>query len=282
MTPRPRRVLTIAGSDSGGGAGIQADLKTFTVMDCYGMSALTALTAQNTCGVYGIYPVSPEFVRAQINAVAEDIGVDAVKTGMLATPEIVRETAAAVKRWGWRNVVVDPVMVAKSGDHLLAPEATGAVIEELLPLTLIVTPNRHEAEVLAGRPVLDRDSAARASEAIAAMGPRYVVIKGGHLEGGAFSTDLVYDGSRLHELPAPRVETRNTHGTGCTFSAAIAAALAHGLEPLGAIAAAKGFITRALVAASRWRVGQGHGPVDHCGAVGLEWRPPGPAGEPGR
>lgn len=274
MTERPRRVLTIAGSDSGGGAGIQADLKTFTVMDCYGMSAVTALTAQNTCGVLGISPVPADFVRAQIDAVAGDIGVDAVKTGMLATPEIVRETALAVKRWAWTNVVLDPVIVAKSGDHLLAPEARGTVIEELLPLVLIVTPNRYEAEVLAGRPVRDLDSAARAAEDIAALGPRYVVLKGGHL-GGDKSIDLVHDGGGFHLLEAPRVGTRNTHGTGCTFSAAIAAALAHGLDPLDAIAAAKEFITSALVAAGDWRVGNGHGPVDHCRAVELSWRPRG-------
>jgi len=273
MTRADRRTLTIAGSDSSGGAGIQADLKTFTVMDCYGMAVITALTAQNTLGVQGISPVEPDFVRAQIDAVATDVGVDTVKTGMLSSAAIVNEVAAAARRYAWPRLVVDPVMIAKSGHHLLLPEARHAVITELLPLALVVTPNRHEAEVLADRPVQTLPQAYAAAQAILELGPRWVVLKGGHLD-GEDSTDLVagVDG-QCYLLPARRVPTGNTHGTGCTFSAAIAAALAHGHDALEAIAVAKGFITRAIELAAALRIGHGHGPVDHCGAAGVDWRP---------
>ncbi len=267
-----RRVLTVAGSDSGGGAGIQADLKTFTVMDCYGMAAMTALTAQNTLGVHGIHPVPPDFVRRQIDVIASDLGVDALKTGMLATAEMARAVAAAISDWGWTRLVVDPVMVSKSGHHLLEAGAREAVRTSLLPLALIVTPNVHEAEVLAGMRVGDTRSALAAARTIHSMGPRYVVLKGGHLEGDQ-SSDLVLSDDGCSVLAVPRIETRNTHGTGCTFSAAIAAALAHGLAPLEAIAAAKGFISKAIALAANRRLGGGHGPVDHCGAAGLSWRP---------
>ncbi len=276
MTAEPerptRRVLTIAGSDCGGGAGIQADLKTLTAMDCYGMALITALTAQNTLGVHGIHPVPASFVRQQIDVVAGDLGVDALKTGMLATAEMVRTVAAAVSAWGWTALVVDPVMVSKSGHHLLEEDARDAVRRDLLPLALVVTPNVHEAEVLARARIGDARSALAAARAILAMGPRYVVLKGGHLEGD-LAGDLVLSEDGCDVLAVPRVLTRNTHGTGCTFSAAIAAALAHGLTPRDAIAAAKGFITRAIELAAARRLGGGHGPVDHCGAAGLHWRP---------
>jgi hydroxymethylpyrimidine/phosphomethylpyrimidine kinase len=254
-----RKALTIAGSDSGGGAGIQADLKTFAALGVYGSSAITALTAQNTLGVQGVYPVDPEFVGQQIDSVMSDIGAHAAKTGMLFSAEIIQVVAERVRRWGIEKLVVDPVMVAKSGDRLLREDAIDALQRELLPLAYIVTPNLGEASVLAGFEVHDKPTMERAARAIHALGARIVVVKGGHLADCA--DDLVYDGASMRWLPAEHIDTPHTHGTGCTFSAAIAALLAQGHEPLEAIARAKDYLTAALRAAQP--IGAGHSPVNH-------------------
>ena len=259
-----RKALTIAGSDSGGGAGIQADLKTFAALGVYGSSAITALTAQNTLGVQGVYPVDPEFVGQQIDSVMSDIGADAAKTGMLFSAEIIQVVALRVRRWGIEQLVVDPVMVAKSGDRLLREDAIGALTRELLPLAYIVTPNLGEASVLAGFEVNSKPAMEQAACAIHALGARIVVVKGGHLADCA--DDLVYDGAEMSWLPAEHIDTPHTHGTGCTFSAAIAALLAQGHEPLEAIARAKDYLTAALRAAQP--IGAGHSPVNHFYAYG--------------
>lgn len=254
------RALTIAGSDSGGGAGIQADLKTFFALGCHGMSALTALTAQNTVAVSAIHEVPPEFVIAQIDAVSSDIGVDAAKTGMLASAAIVEAVAKAVEVHGIEHLVVDPVFVSKHRDHLLAPEAVTALVERLLPLAEVVTPNLYEAHGLVGGAEITSPAGMReAAEALHAKGPRYVVVKGGHLP-GEVATDVVYDGERFTELAGPRFDTEDTHGTGCTLSAAIAARLAHGDEVPAAIRAAKEFVSGAIERSLR--IGKGFGPVN--------------------
>lgn len=256
------RVLTVAGSDSGGGAGIQADLKTFSALGVYGMSAVTAVTAQNTLGVRGWEAVSPALVESQIDAVAEDIGVDAAKTGMLANGAVVEAVAAALRRHAVERLVVDPVMVAKSGDALLDLSARSALRRLLLPLALVVTPNIPEAAALSG---LTPESLAaiegrrEAARRLHALGPRWVVVKGGHLAGEA--VDLIFDGRDFDELRRPRVATRNTHGTGCTFSAAIAAQLARGLPVPQALEAAKDFIQWAIGHALP--LGRGSGPTNH-------------------
>jgi len=257
-----KRVLTIAGSDSGGGAGIQADLKTFAALGAYGTSAITAVTAQNTRGVLGVIAMSPEFVALQIDAIATDIGADAVKTGMLANRGIIEVVAAKIVEHGLRPVVVDPVMLAKSGDPLLEPRARDALMELLLPIATVVTPNLPEAEVLCGFPIRDLDEMRRAASAIRSRGPRFVVVKGGHLP-GSDSTDLFYDGERFEELSGPRIQTRNTHGTGCTFASAVAARLALGDTAWDAVRAAKRYVTEILVASAGLKIGGGHGPMNH-------------------
>ncbi len=254
-----KRALTIAGSDSGGGAGIQADLKTFSALGVFGTSALTAITAQNTTGVFGVQELPPEFVGAQIDAVMNDIGTDAAKTGMLFSAEIIAVVADMIRRHNIPNLVVDPVMVAKSGDALLRRDAVRALIEQLLPLALVVTPNIPEAEEILGRTLNTEDEIKLAASEIGGMGPKYVVIKGGHREGDA--VDVVWDGRGINLMGSPRFATRNTHGTGCTFSAAIAAHLARGLDPMAAISAAKRYITEAI--ANAFQIGQGQGPVHH-------------------
>ncbi len=251
--------MTIAGSDSGGGAGIQADLKTFAALGVYGTSAITAITAQNTQRVIRVLELPPDLVAAQIDAVVSDIGADAVKTGMLASSAIIEVVARKISEHGLRNVVVDPVMVAKGGDHLLQQEAVTALKERLLPLALVLTPNVPEAEVLVGRTLETWDDIRAAAREIAAMGPKNVVMKGGHRQGPA--VDLLYDGREFHEFTAPRVDTASTHGTGCTFASAIAAGLAKGSDVRQAVALAKAFVTKALQAA--YPLGQGHGPVHH-------------------
>lgn len=266
---RPARALTIAGSDSGGGAGIQADLKTFCAFGVYGMSALTAITAQNTLGVAAAAPLSPELVRAQIDAVVTDIGVDACKTGMLANRAIVLEVAAALARGGLGPVVVDPVLVSKHGDPLLETLARDTLRAELLPLAMILTPNLPEAAVLLGcdpRELGSLTARRQAAAALCALGPRHVVLKGGHAAAGApgegdQAVDVWCDGQSTTDLAAPRIQTRHTHGTGCTFSAAITAGLALGRPIAGAIAAAKEFITWAIAHAPG--LGGGSGPVNH-------------------
>ena len=255
-----KRALTIAGSDSGGGAGIQADLKTFGALGVYGASAITAVTAQNTMTVSRIQEIDPEVVAAQIEAVIEDIGFDAVKTGMLASTPIVEAVASALKRHRVVNLVIDPVMVSKTKACLLKADAIAALRSLLLPLAEIVTPNIPEAEVLSGHKVIDAETMRDAARRIRDLGPKRVVIKGGHSE-GPYVVDLYFDGEKFEELKAERVQTRATHGTGCTFSAAIAAYLAHGLPPLEAVARAKEFLTAALQAAPG--IGKGIGPVNH-------------------
>lgn len=254
------RALTIAGSDSGGGAGIQADLKTFSALGVFGMSALTAVTAQNTQRVTAVVELSPEMVAAQIDAVVTDIGVDAVKTGMLANAAIVSMVAAKVREHRLPNLVVDPVLVAKSGDPLLRPEAMDAMRRELLPLATIVTPNIPEAEALLGHRVRGLEEQRRAAREVQAMGPRSVVVKGGHGQEGE-AVDVFYDGQTLREFRAPRMTTTSTHGTGCTFASAIAAWLARGLSLEEAVEQAKEFVTEAIRHARP--LGGGHGPVHH-------------------
>jgi len=253
------RALTVAGSDSGGGAGIQADLKAFLASGVYGMSVITGLTAQNTLGVRGVHLVPEDFIIQQLDAVVEDIGVDAVKTGMLGTAGIVEAVAGAVRRHGITRLVVDPVMIAKSGDVLLDPDAARALREQLLPLALIATPNLHEAGALVGRRVETLEQMEQAARDLHALGVRYPVVKGGHLTGDR-AIDVVFDGREIIHLEAPRIHTRHTHGTGCTFSAAICAALARGMEPLEAIRYGKQFITEAI--AHALALGAGHGPTN--------------------
>jgi hydroxymethylpyrimidine/phosphomethylpyrimidine kinase len=256
---RVRTALTIAGSDSGGGAGIQADLKTFSALGVFGTSALTAITAQNTRGVTAVHEVPPEIVAAQIDAVLTDIGADAVKTGMISNSEIIRVVAAKVREHGVSNFVVDPVMVATSGDRLLREDAVEALRTELLPLATVVTPNLPEAEVLIGREIGTLDAMREAAKAIVGLGAQSVVVKGGHLAGDA--TDVFYDGSGFTELPARRIETTSTHGTGCTLASAIAALLARGESMEAAVTGAKVYVTAAIERS--YPIGHGHGPVHH-------------------
>lgn len=256
--------LTIAGSDSGGGAGIQADLKTFAAMGVYGTSALTAVTAQNTLGVTGWEPVSTELVIAQIEAVAGDLPPDAVKTGMLATAAIVEAVAAAIEALELPNLVVDPVMIAKGGDRLLREEAIGAIKAHLLPLAEVLTPNIPEAEVLAGGPIASVEDMRSAARRIRAMGPRVVVVKGGHLDRAVSRSevvDIVSTHDRDFELRGPRIETRHTHGTGCTFASAIAAQLARGADVETALRTARDYLEGAIRHAPG--LGAGHGPLNH-------------------
>jgi hydroxymethylpyrimidine/phosphomethylpyrimidine kinase len=251
--------LTIAGSDSGAGAGIQADLKTFAANGVYGTNAIAAITAQNTRGVKKIHPLPPAIVAAQIDAVVNDIGADAVKTGMLLDAAIVKLVAARIRAHRLRNLVVDPVMVAKSGDLLLRKDAIAALKTKLIPLATVVTPNVPEAEKLTGIRLKRPEDFKEAARRILALGAKTVVIKGGHRRGPA--ADLFYDGKKFREFSAPRLRTRNTHGTGCTFAAAIAAHLAKGAKPKEAVRRAKRYLTRAI--AESYPIGAGHGPVNH-------------------
>jgi len=249
--------LTIAGSDSGGGAGIQADLKTFAVLGVHGTSAVTAITAQNTTGVTDIVELPTSLIREQIRSVVEDLGVQAAKTGMLSSAEIIAAVAEAIRKYRLRSLVVDPVMVAKGGARLLRDDAVGALRGQLLPLAAVVTPNLPEAEVLLGRSIESLEERRQAARDLVAMGARSAVVKGGH---ASDVTDVFFDGSRMIELRAERIETRNTHGSGCVFSAAIAASLARGAEPAEAVREAKTFITQAI--ANSLEIGHGHGPVN--------------------
>jgi hydroxymethylpyrimidine/phosphomethylpyrimidine kinase len=252
--------LTIAGSDSGAGAGIQADLKTFAAHGVYGVCAITAITAQNTQGVAAVQVVSADVVRAQVQAVVADFPVRAAKTGMLATAELVGVVAAAVRELRIPNLVVDPVMVAKSGDALLAPDAVDAIRTALLPLAVVVTPNLPEAEALAGLAIRSEHDAEEAARRIAALGPGAVIVKGGHAESPDI-VDLLFDGVTVRAFPQPRIPGSDTHGTGCTFAAAVAAHLALGHPLADAVPAAQRYIAGAIAAAPR--LGQGHGPMDH-------------------
>ncbi|WP_438349522.1 bifunctional hydroxymethylpyrimidine kinase/phosphomethylpyrimidine kinase [Paenibacillus sp. FA6] len=255
------KALTIAGSDSGGGAGIQADMKTFQELSVYGMSAITAVTAQNTLGVQGVFPMSAEALTMQLDSIGSDLEPDAVKTGMLFSGEIIRIVAAKVQQYHWSNLVIDPVMVAKGGSPLLQQEAVQSVIRYLLPLALITTPNLPEAEILTEmsiRTLSDREEAARI---IHQMGSRYVVMKGGHDASTEQVIDLLYDGHDYIYMENNRIETRHTHGTGCTYSAAITAELAKGTSVLEAIQIAKSFIQAAIE--DQLGIGAGHGPTNH-------------------
>lgn len=255
--------LTIAGSDSGGGAGIQADLKTFSALGVYGASVITALTAQNTREVRAIHDVAPDFIAAQLDAVCEDIAVNAVKIGMLSRPQVIETIAAGLDRHGLRQVVLDPVMVAKSGDALLQPEAVAALRDYLLPRARLITPNLPEAGVLLDRPApTDEAGMLQAAEDLLQLGPRAVLVKGGHLQGNE-SVDIFYDGTAPLRIVKPRIVTRNTHGTGCTLSSAITAGLAKGLDLPAAMIAARDYLAAALQAADNLNVGHGHGPVQH-------------------
>jgi hydroxymethylpyrimidine/phosphomethylpyrimidine kinase len=267
-----RKVLTIAGSDSGGGAGIQADLKAFAARGIYGMSALTAITAQNTVGVQGVFELPAEFVAQQIDSVMSDIGADAWKTGMLSNAEIIQVVADRARRYAVERLVVDPVMVAKSGDPLLREEARDALIEALIPLAYVITPNHHEAQVLAGLEITTVDDMRDAAVAIHDMGARNVVVKGGHLPAASDAVDVLYDGREFAQFGAPRIDTPNTHGTGCTFASAIAAELAKGYDVPEAVRNAKEYLTAALRAAVDLQIGHGHGPLNHFlgGQVGVD------------
>ncbi len=253
------KTLTIAGSDSGGGAGIQADLKTFMAHGAYGASVITGITAQNTCGVSAVELLPPALVAAQIDAVMGDIGADAVKTGMLGSADIIETVAAKLKEYAVTNLVVDPVMVAKSGDRLLAEEAVVALRDRLLPLALIVTPNLPEAGVLLERSVERESEMHAAVRDLHALGSRYVLLKGGHLAGDP--VDLLYDGEQLIELRSPRIPTRHTHGTGCTYAAAITALLARGLGVEQAVRDARAYLIGAIEHAHA--IGGGQSPVNH-------------------
>lgn len=251
--------MTIAGSDSGGGAGIQADLKTFAAFGVHGTSAVTAITAQNTLAVTSIHEVPVRVIRAQIDAIVDDIGVQAAKTGMLASAEIIEAVSAAIREHGIRNLVVDPVMVAKGGSRLLHNNAIASLFRYLLPLAMVVTPNLPEAEVLLGRSLVTLDDRRQAARDLVALGPHAAVVKGGH-DSTADSIDVYWDGAEMVELSSRRIETKNTHGSGCVFSAAITAGLAKGQDPLEAVRAAKAFITRAIE--HSLELGKGHGPVN--------------------
>lgn len=264
------RLLTIAGSDSGGGAGIQADLKTFSALGVYGMSVITALTAQNTVRVESVHPLPASFVADQLDAVLSDIGADAVKIGMLFNAEIIEAVASRLRRYELTSVILDPVMVAKSGDPLLRAEAVEALKRYLLPRAELITPNLPEAEVLCGRPCGTRSEREAAAAALLELGSRAVLLKGGHAEAEAHADDFLLergDGGRW--LEAPRIHTHNTHGTGCTLSAAIASYRGRGSSLLASVEQGKAYLTRALRLGAEFSLGHGHGPVFH----GL---PPGP------
>ncbi|WP_433208852.1 bifunctional hydroxymethylpyrimidine kinase/phosphomethylpyrimidine kinase [Dactylosporangium sp. CS-047395] len=259
MSANPPVAMTIAGSDSGGGAGIQADLKTFAAHGVFGTSVITALTAQNTVGVRAISAVDPTFVAAQLEAVLDDLPVAAVKTGMLATPE----TVATVARFAPRlpGLVVDPVLVASSGDRLFTADAERAYLELLFPHATVVTPNLREASVLLGREVLDADDAIKAAADLAGFGPRCVVVKGGHLRGSAEAVDAIWYDGRTSLLTAPWITTANNHGTGCTFAASLVSRLASGDDLPAALDGAKTYVHNALTRAAGWSLGSGHGPL---------------------
>ena len=257
------RVLSIAGSDSGGGAGIQADLKTFSALGCFGMTAITALTAQNTLGVRAIHAVPPAMLRDQIDAVVEDIGVDAVKIGMLHSAEIVRTVAAAIDRHGLRRVVLDPVMMSTSGARLIDDDAQAVLVSELFRRAAVITPNLDEAALLVGQPLASEADMEAAARQMLAMGAPAVLLKGGHLAGAVVSDLLLEQDGAPRWMRAPRIATSNTHGTGCTLSSAIAAQLALGAQLSQAIDLARTYVRGALQAGAAVRTGAGSGPLNH-------------------
>ena len=267
-TRRYVRVLSIAGSDSGGGAGIQADLKTFSALGCYGMTAITAITAQNTCGVTGIHGIPPEMLKAQIDAVVQDIGVDAVKIGMLHSPDVVHVVADAIRTYQLPHVVLDPVMVATSGDRLLAQETVAVLVQELFPLAEVVTPNLDEAGWLLGRRIEGVEALELAAQDLLRLGARAALLKGGHLPGDWVVDVLAVQGGEHakgqgHRLQSQRIATHNGHGTGCTLSSAIAAQLALGQPLQQAVEQARAYILGAIAAGANVTTGRGHGPLNH-------------------
>jgi hydroxymethylpyrimidine/phosphomethylpyrimidine kinase len=256
-----KKALTIAGSDSGGGAGIQADLKTFQELEVFGMSALTAVTAQNTLGVHAVYPMPLDAIAKQIDAIGEDIGADAVKTGMLFNAEIIEVVSEKLRIYQWENIVVDPVMIAKGGASLLQRESITAMKKYLLPLSKVITPNIPEAEMLTGMVIRTVNDKQEAAKRLYELGVKHVVIKGGHEENESESTDLLFDGKEFFTFSSKRIITRNTHGTGCTFSAVITAELAKGSTVYAAVLKAKDFIQAAIE--NQIEIGHGHGPINH-------------------
>ncbi len=261
-----KRILTIAGSDSGGGAGIQADIKTISLLGGYAMSVVTALTAQNTVGVQGIQEIPTSFIEKQFDAVVEDIGVDAAKTGMLSSADIVSAVSGCIRRKSVDKLIVDPVMVAKSGDRLLSPDAEKTLIDELLPLALVVTPNIPEAEALSGIEIADQSSMEEAAILIRDLGPRHVLVKGGHLEGKPL--DLLCDGETTTTFVTDRISNRNTHGTGCTYSSALATFIGQGMKVPDAVGKAKEFITSAI--RHGLPLGKGNGPTNPYASIARE------------
>jgi len=258
-----KKVLSIAGSDSGGGAGIQADLKTFSARGVYGMSAITALTAQNTMGVQRVYEIDHSFVGEQIDSVMSDIGADAWKIGMLTNAKIIRVVAERARKYKIEFLIIDPVMIAKGGDPLLESEAINALILELIPLAFVLTPNLHEAYALTNINIENIDDAKEAARKIYDMGAKNVLIKGGHLPKVDEAIDFLYDGNKFIEYHADRIKTKNTHGTGCTLASAIAAELAKGSDIKKAIHIAKAYLTAAIQMADDLNIGQGYGPTNH-------------------
>jgi len=263
FTHQYARVLSIAGSDSGGGAGIQADLKTFSALGCYGMTAVTALTAQNTTGVQAIHGVPASFLKAQLQSVLDDIGVDAVKIGMLHSPDVVEVVAWAIDHYGLKQVVLDPVMVATSGDRLIAEETVSVLVRELFPRVQLITPNLDEASLLLQHPLTAVDQLHNAAQALLDMGAKAVLLKGGHLPGDVLCDVLQTPGNDAVVFEATRIHSRNVHGTGCSLSSAIAAHLALGQSMSDAVAAARAFIRRAIADGAGVKTGEGHGPLNH-------------------
>ncbi|MBH5319965.1 bifunctional hydroxymethylpyrimidine kinase/phosphomethylpyrimidine kinase [Paenibacillus sp. GSMTC-2017] len=256
------KALTIAGSDSGGGAGIQADLKTFQELGVYGMSAITAITAQNTLGVQSVYPVENNAISAQLQSIGDDLPPYAIKTGMLANADVIKIVAENMKKYGWRNLVIDPVMIAKGGTSLLAQEALDTLIAKLIPLAEVVTPNIPEAEVLTGVKIVTLEDRKEAAMRLFAMGANAVVMKGGHDPStGDVVVDMLFERDEVYTFESPRINTRHTHGTGCTFSAAITSGLAIGGSLLDSVTRAKAFIDAAIE--HQLGFGAGHGPTNH-------------------
>lgn len=257
------RVLTIAGSDSGGGAGIQADLKTFAALGCYGMTAITALTAQNTVGVQGIHAVPAAFLKAQIQSVLDDIGADAIKIGMLHEPAVAEVVAWAIDHYQLRHVVLDPVMVATSGDRLISEQTVQVLVRELFPRATLITPNLDEAALLVGHPIERAEDLEQEAQRLIDMGAQAVLLKGGHLAGDTVTDVWLPKGQAPERLSSPRIDSRNVHGTGCTLSSAIAANLALGLPLTQAVREARAFILQAIAQGAHVVTGHGHGPLHH-------------------
>jgi len=258
-----KKVLTIAGSDSGGGAGIQADLKSFAARGVYGTCAITALTAQNTLSVDGIFIIRADFVGKQIDSVMNDIGADAWKTGMLVNDEIIKVVSEKTIEYNMEKLIIDPVMVAKSGDFLLQKEAINALKTKLIPLAYIITPNHHEAEVITKKKINNLIDTEKAAKLIYNMGAKNVLIKGGHIPHIKDAIDILYDGNEISQISAERIDTKNTHGTGCTYASLIAAEIAKGKSVKSAVHNAKIYLTDAILSAKNLKIGKGHGPLNH-------------------